>query len=329
MPLFRRTPKAPSISGAPAPFPADETLGIPEVAAAQARAAEGDLDGVAEIHQSAATIGNAHAVLRLAADTAPLERIAQWRAGRQGDPNAATLYGLALITEAWSIRGGGQAETVGASAFDRFWEHLRAAEQELEQGTGGWSGAPSAWTGLVLTNRGLQKSREELVHLYRQGVSSGGADLLELQEQTLQGLCRKWGGGTDDEMFAFARSLADASKPLPANALVCIGHLEAWAAELNDDRTVDAKHLTKRAVAADVRSMAATAWLPGFPSDFSGLAAHNVFAVVLAGVGDLKAAARHVHYLGPRVRGWPWTYLERRSSLLADLRERGAKAGAG
>jgi hypothetical protein len=129
-------------------------------------------------------------------------------------------------------------------------------------------------------------------------------------------------------MFAFARSLADASKPLPANALVCIGHLEAWAAELNDDRTVGSKHLTQRAVAADVRSMAATAWLPGFPSDFSGLAAHNCFAVVLAGVGDLKAAARHVHYLGPRVRDWPWSYLGRRSSLLADLRERGAKAGA-
>ena len=325
MPLFRRTAKGRSTSAAP--FAADETLGIPEVAAAQARAAEGDLDGVAEIHQGAATIGNAHAVLRLAADTAPLERVATWRAGRQGDPLAATVHGLALITEAWSIRGRGQADTVGRSAFQSFWEHLHAAERELEHGTSGWSGAPSAWTGLVLTNRGLQKSREELVHLYRQGVASGGADLLELQEQTLQGLCRKWGGGTDDEMFTFARSLADPSKPLPANALVCIGHLEAWVAEL-DDGKVDSTYLTQRAVVTDVQAMAATAWLPGFPSDFSGLGAHNVFAVLLAGGGDLDAAAKHVQHLGPRVRQWPWTYLLRQGSLLAELRERVAKAGA-
>jgi hypothetical protein len=53
-----------------------------------------------------------------------------------------------------------------------------------------------------------------------------------------------------------------------------------------------------------------------------------VFAVLLAGVGDLDAAAKHVHHLGPRVRQWPWTYLVRQGSLLAELRERAAKAGA-
>ena len=79
----------------------------------------------------------------------------------------------------------------------------------------------------------------------------------------------------------------------------------------------------------DVQAMAATAWLPGFPSDFSGLGAHNVFAVLLAGVGDRDAAAKHVQHLGPRVRQWPWTYLVRQGSLLAELRERAAKAGAG
>jgi hypothetical protein len=317
VPLFRRTPKQTSA----APFVGDETLGIPEVAAAQARAAEGDLDGIAEIHQSAATIGNAHAIVRLAADTAPLEQVARWRAGRPGDPLAATVHGLALITEGWSIRGGGQADTVGRSAFERFWENLQAAEREFEHATGSWSGAPSAWTGLVLANRGLQKSQEELIHLYRQGVTSGGADLLELQEQTLQGLCRKWGGTTDEAMFTFARSLADASKPLPANALVCIGHLEAWVAEM-DDGQLDSTYLTRPTVAAEVQEMAASAWRPGFPSDFSGLGAHNVFAVLLAGVGDLDGAAKHVHYLGPRVREWPWSYLVRRGALLADLRER-------
>jgi hypothetical protein len=122
--------------------------------------------------------------------------------------------------------------------------------------------------------------------------------------------------------FTFARSLADPSKPLPANAPSASGISRRGSLSSTTGRSTP--YLTQRAVVADVQAMAASAWLPG-SLRFSGLGAHNVFAVLLAGVGDLDAAAKHVHHPAARaaVAG---TYLVRQGSLLAELRERAAKA---
>lgn len=320
-PMFRKATPKPTPAAAPAPFTADETLGVPEVVAAQTCAAAGDFDSLAGLQQGATTASNAHAVLLIAANSADVEQLWRWWAARPGDPLAATVYGLALIVEGWRVRGGGRARTVSAQAFDDFWGYLRAADAQLMLGTAEARTAVSAWAGLVTSSRGLQLPASETLRRYEQGVAAGGAGLLELQEQALQGVCKKW-QGTHEQMFEFARSQASAGAPLPGNALVCLAHLETWVDEC-DVNGGDSQYMRQPTVLGEIRALAAVAWMPEFPVDFGGLAAHNVFAFALAMAGDPDAAARHIRYLGPRLRLFPWAYSTRRSALVAHLRARG------
>lgn len=319
--MFRKATPKPTPGAAPPPFAADETLGVPEVVAAQACAAAGDFDRLARLHGDAPTPSNAHAVLLVAANTADVEQLWRWRAARPGDPLAATVYGLALIVEGWRIRGGGRARTVSAQAFGDFWGYLRAADAELMLGTADVRTAVSAWAGLVTSSRGLQLPAAETLRRYEQGVAAGGAGLLELQEQALQGVCKKW-QGSHEQMFQFARSHASPVAPLPGNSLVCLAHLEGWSEECDANRG-DSQYMTQPSVLAEIRAMAAVAWMPQFPADFGGLAAHNTFAFALVMAGDRDAAARHLRYLGPRLRLFPWAYSTRRSALVAALRAHG------
>jgi len=256
--------------------------------------------------------------VRAAADAAPLPALALWSHDHPGDPLVATLYGTALIGAGWAVRGSGRANSVPGAAFETFWDYLAAAEQQLECASGGWAGAPIAWRGLVIASRSLQRGVDEIMGRYEGGVRSGGAGLLELHEQTLQGLCQKW-SGSHEQMFAFARAHADPSRPLVTNALPAVAHLEAWVEELNQGGPGTA-HLRNPKVQAEIRACASSAWLPGFPTDSGGLGAHNVFAVALFQAGDKAGAARHVHYLGGRIQSWPWVYLGRKGDILADLR---------
>ena len=322
--MFRK-PKPPAPApppSAPVPrFTADETLRVPEVTTAQSRAAAGDFASLEPLHRGATTPGNAHAVLLIAANAADIDQLARWREARPGDPLAATVYGLALIVEGWRVRGGGRARTVSSQAFDGFWSYLRAADAELMLGTADARTAVSAWSGLVTSCRGLQLPVSETLRRYGQGVAAGGAGLLELQEQTLQGLCQKW-QGSHEQMFSFARSHASPAEPLPGNALVCQAHLEAWVEEC-EANPGESPYMTQPQVLAEVQAMAAVAWQPQFPTDFEGLAAHNVFAFALAMGGDRDAAARHLRYLGSRLRLFPWVYSTRRSAMVAALRVHG------
>ena len=98
MPLFRRKAEVPKAKPV-----WDDTLGVPEVAAAKARAAAGDFDGAVDVFRGASSVGNAHAALKAIAEAAPIEQVSEWSDQRRGDQAAATILGLALIAEGWRM----------------------------------------------------------------------------------------------------------------------------------------------------------------------------------------------------------------------------------
>jgi hypothetical protein len=204
------------------------------------------------------------------------------------DPLAVALFANQLIRTGWRVRTDAAASEVSAHQFAVFQEHLRRAEQLLEQVTEQDPGHVVGWEMRVVTALGLQLSVAEARRRY--DVLAGHAPHhLPAQQGLLQQFAPKW-GGTVEQMHAFTRECVDAApEGAPNGVLIAQAHLEH---ALSLDGPASDHYLRHPQVWQELRDAAArSVWHTDYRRRYGWVEVHNTFAMLFSLAGDPAAAA--------------------------------------
>ena len=309
MALFRRKPQG---------VPVDFTFGDPRAQRLVAALRANDLDAFRGALEAA---GSAHELERLtmvlAGSPGHPELLDAWADDEPDRALAWLARGVHGVSEAWEIRGAGRSPTVDADAWERFFERLREAEDDLLRAADMDPGDPVAWTHLLKSGRGLQIPKEELWARFEEGRRRSPW-LLEAHLQLLQGICAKW-SGSDEDTLAFARETTrDAPAGAPVHAVVPMAHIEVW---LGKDSTRESEEYSASAEARDEIQAAAhrSVLADGFEDDMVSMFALNVFATGMYIFGDEPGAAALAQRIGTRRSPLPWDYFDDAGVLYAEL----------
>ena len=237
----------------------------------------------------------------------PLSVFENW-AQSAPSPRSVAMLGHAQIREAWAIRGRADAANMNADAWEKFRAGLTTAEQTLEQAIELDVSSADPWVGLVTTARGLQRSRAELVHRFEQAHEREPFHPLACQAM-LQGLASKW-GGSDDDMFGFARWIErNAPADSPARDALPLAHLESVIAQHGEGPTVG-DHFAFADVSAEI-TRAASSFLEATPEIARPADLGPLNAYLLALVPIDPTAARLViecaYRIADRPTNLPWS----------------------
>ncbi|HYU86371.1 MAG TPA: hypothetical protein VEK80_16330 [Kribbellaceae bacterium] len=222
------------------------------------------------------------------------------------DPLAQLVRGCHAVAWAWEARGALAAQYTRDEQFTLFFDRLRLAESYLYDVTTRLPEEPVAWSFLIRTARGLQLPVEDEEFRFTEAVRRHPTNL-KAHAEFMQSLCAKW-GGSDEQMFRFARGAASRSPGGNMLAyLVALCHLEIHLGLRGAERS---SYVRRPDVQADLRAAAAhSIWnpaaefRPGWPLPL------NVFAMAFDLSGDRQAAASVFERLGGNVTTFPWGYL--------------------
>ncbi|GAB3212484.1 hypothetical protein ACQEU5_16145 [Marinactinospora thermotolerans] len=222
--------------------------------------------------------------------------------------------GRTLIVEAWRIRGGGFADTVGTDRFKLFHRTLADARDPLLAAAELFPDDPVPWSCLQWVGLGLQFDRNDSDTIW-QRVVERCPTLFSGHWARLQLLSEKW-GGSHEEMMDFARAtVANAPHGHPVVSMIALAHIERFlgrqrgllkskrylAAMRQEVTYFNGRTLDEVAAAADKWCMSA---LP-HPRD---LEAHHLMGWVFH-AGEEKVRARwHFYQVGHRLHRAPWSY---------------------
>ncbi|KAA2256369.1 hypothetical protein F0L68_26685 [Solihabitans fulvus] len=230
------------------------------------------------------------------------------------DPDLALLAGRAFIAEAWAVRGGGWATSVGEDRFKVFHSTLRRAVQPLHEAAALLPHDPAPWANLLAVGMGLQVDREQIDKIWREVTDRCGT-FYPAHWYSVQIRAAKW-HGSDAEMLAFARErVARAPMGHPLAAMVPLAHFEIFLSR----RQEAAQRHDRRAAArlggkyfGEVHGEIADAsdrWLVEPRPHPRSLQAHNLFAAAFCLAGDAARAHTHLRGMGDRLHSVPWGYL--------------------
>ncbi|WP_326561777.1 hypothetical protein [Micromonospora sp. NBC_01796] len=228
------------------------------------------------------------------------------------DATALVLYGYRMTILAWKARTGYGAEHVTRDRWKLFFERLNIAEETLADVVLKDPDNVTAWYALLITSRGLQFGVDETRRRFTEVVSRHPGHL-RAHQQMLQQLCTKW-GGSDAEMFAFARESASrAPAGSPLGSLVAMAHLESWM-RTGGNRRVDFRlnthHFRKPEVRAELREVLdRSVRHPDYVRRPGWARVHNEFAMALVLAGERSAAADQFRAIGAHLTEIPWAYL--------------------
>lgn len=222
--------------------------------------------------------------------------------------------GATLVHEAWEIRGGGFADTVGEGRYKLFFASLGAAEEPLLEAARRRPDDPVPWSEMLAYAMGMQLDRQQEDAIW-DNVAQRHRSLYRANWLRLQALCRKWGGSHED-MFAFARQTVDVLPPgHPASAMLPMAHYEYLSGlfiemVLNQERTLAFATLEtdywEAGLVAELKSAAAkwcTAAPRPHPDDLKG---HHLFGWSLYRADAPEAARWHLAQVGNLLLGTPW-----------------------
>jgi hypothetical protein len=133
------------------------------------------------------------------------------------------VRGSFYINSAWIIRGGGAAKTVKNSAWSKFHEKLRLAEQDLEKSYELYPNDANSSSLLMEVGIGLKFPREKIEQYFQNGLSACPWHF-GLHLEKLRYLKPKWYGSTK-EMVDFAEHCLALSKQYPYLGLVMVDAL--------------------------------------------------------------------------------------------------------
>jgi len=297
MRLFSRKPK---------PFALDPLLGDPDALALRTALTGRDWPAARRILEAAAADPDRRGFLMsAAADTPGLQEwIGQAVDAEPESTLALLVQGCHAVYWAWEARGAATANLTSQEQFHLFSRRSKIAEDCLDEVVERTPGDPTAWAYLVTLARARQLGREETERRFAEAVAAAphqrGA-----HNSMLQYLCGKW-GGSDEEMFAFARkSFAAAPDGSPLGELVADAHIEKW---LSDDEATDA-YFAGSEVLDELRSAAdRSIFHPSFQLTPATAGVPNSFAFVFALAEDRSYGSRTFALLGEMVTEDPWYY---------------------
>ncbi|GAA3747717.1 hypothetical protein HDA32_001552 [Spinactinospora alkalitolerans] len=223
--------------------------------------------------------------------------------------------GRTLIDEAWQIRGGGWAETVGRDRFKLFRATLANAREPLLAAAELDTADPVPWECMQWLALGLELERDHKDAIWR-NIAERCPTLMSAHWGRLQVLAEKW-GGSHEEMFDFARQVVDAAPAgQPLTAMLPLAHAEYLLRERRpllesgESRAFvrfSVDHYTMEIV--EELEAAANKWTATMAPHPRGLEAHHLFGAILADCGLDDAARPHLERVGDRLHVIPWSYL--------------------
>ncbi|WP_116023710.1 hypothetical protein [Thermomonospora umbrina] len=246
-------------------------------------------------------------------------QIADLAALESHNPDLWAWLGDTIVLEAWAIRGGGYASTVGTDRFKVFWSTLESAYEPLMRAVKLFPEDAAPWETLMWFGLGMQRERETLDG-YWEELTARCPTLWMGHWARLQTVSAKW-TGSHDEMFAFARDTAErAPRGSLLTGMVPLAHFEFWLSE--ERRLIDAGRGAMALVKEEVRRFggehlaevkaADDKWRRDMRPHLYDIGAHHLFGGFYArNIMDDDAEERarwHLSRVGNRVAAAPWDY---------------------
>jgi len=291
-------------------MPGQAPLGGPEAARVRADLKRGDLASLKQLLSQGGP-DDRDFFCDLLAGQVRQPLVDQWCNAEPDSALAHLVRGRALMERAWDARGHGTADSVDDRGWERFFEYLRQAEQELEQAAGLDPGDATPWAYLIEVARGLQQDKEVAQQRFREAAQRDPAHW-GAHSQMLSFLCEKW-HGSHDEMFDFARQASTrAGEGSDLGTLVIKAHIERWlyfsfdedekgaAAYLKDPKAI------QECQAAYDRSLAS----PQLRPRRSTILARNAAAMWFFLVRDKQRLRLEIAQIGNAYSTSPWCYYD-------------------
>jgi tetratricopeptide (TPR) repeat protein len=135
------------------------------------------------------------------------------------------LYGSHLIAKAWQARGKGVASTVSEDKVSAFYSFLNAAQAEFHTIAQLDPKFKAIYAPLITIQMG-KGDHAMANNIYDQAVKMA-PNLLDYHIVRLTMLAPKW-GGSEEEMFSFARDNAQRDETGLLHGLIVAAHFEKW-----------------------------------------------------------------------------------------------------
>jgi hypothetical protein len=217
---------------------------------------------------------------------------------------ALTVYGARLIVWAWEPRKGTKwAEELTPEMRALFKERLELAEQVLTEAVRRDPDNVAAWAEMVTISRGLHMGVEETMRRFNQAVSRC-PEHMGAHHSALQGLCEKWGSGSHEMMFSFAREAMHRGRlGSELGELVVSAHLEMWGALRSEGRG----YFQQPEIIQELQyAISSSIWHPQYRRRPDWPLPHNTFAMAFSLADQPVYAQRIFKVIGSRVTEKPW-----------------------
>jgi len=300
----------------------DPTLGNPEAQLVRALLAQGDwrqADNVLEQMRD----WDLRDLVAAAASEQPgrPEWIEAWTNERPSSASGWLVRGAHTVQWAWEARGARTADQTETTAFALFHRRLADSEDDLGRAAQLAPDDPTPHVWRLVAGRGLELSLNDLWGHFQTAVRLHPEHRFA-HNHFLQACCRKW-GGSDEQMFEFARAAANAA-PVGSslNTLIAEAHIERWLGIAMFREGDPGPYFRQAAVQSEIQQ-AADRYLrssqarltPRTPWD------RNLFTFCFVQMGDVQSAQTEFRALGPLVTAHPWQYVGKPVAAFASARQ--------
>lgn len=238
-----------------------------------------------------------------------LETLDEWCKKRPDSPEAFLFRGNARIRWAWDARGFAAAADTSEKKFERFFQRLELAREDLERAGRLLPDDSIVWSSMLHIARGLQWRLEDVRQLFREATRCDPRSM-SAHRHYLLACTKKW-GGSHELMFQVAREAsANAPEGDLLHLLILLAHSERWLRFDMDGDPAGAEAYLKR---ADVREEVVRAYEASLGSPHHKPRRETIFARHDAAywfwlVRDKARLAREIELIGDRIDPWEWCY---------------------
>jgi hypothetical protein len=240
-------------------------------------------------------VGSADQIAELAADNA--------------NPELHLLAGAAFTAEAYAIRGGGWASTVGKDRFKMVRATAAKSIPFLHSAAELRPADAVPWHELMTTCMLLSADRSEHDRVWAE-VLARCPTYWTAHQTRMHVVAQKW-FGTHQEMITFVEeTVRDAPGGDPLTALDPMAMFEIWLLESRDSSDADTLRLGRDIFEKMLPRLVAASdkWLRAEQPHVRSIAAHNNFAAAFGLAGHADRTLLHLIGMRDRLTGLPWGY---------------------